>query len=85
MLIDYYTSTWYGLRNHTSVISSITEYVDTTVTNYETITTIKNATYLTTFQVGYDAMTSRNAYSGAPWTFSSMINETTATVYGQAV
>ena len=35
----------------TSIVSTITQYQDTAVTNYETRTTVKNTTYATTIEV----------------------------------
>ncbi|KAL8782886.1 MAG: hypothetical protein Q9195_009542, partial [Heterodermia aff. obscurata] len=83
--LDYYTSTWYGPRKVTTVISSITEYIDTTITNYETTTTIKNETYLSSSQVAYDGIPEYNANPNAPYTMSSMINATATTLYGKTL
>lgn len=69
----------------TTVISSITEYVDTTVTNYKTLTTISNATYLSTSQVAYNGIPEYNINTNAPWTSSSMLNGTATNIYGQTV
>lgn len=69
----------------TTVISSITEYYDTTITNYKTTTTIKNETYLSSSQVAYDGIPEYNANTYAPYTMSSMINATATTIYGKAL
>ncbi|CAF9939061.1 MAG: hypothetical protein HETSPECPRED_001469 [Heterodermia speciosa] len=82
---NYYTSTWYGPRKVTTIISSVTEYYDTTITNYETTTTIKNETYLSSSQVAYDGIPEYNANTYAPYTMSSMINVTATSIYGQAL
>lgn len=35
----------------TSIVSTVTQYQDTAITNYETKTTVKNTTYATTIEV----------------------------------
>ena len=82
---SYYTSTWYGMRKVTSVVTHVTEYVDTTITNYETTTTVKNTTYYSTSQVAYDGIPAQNMNSNGPYTSSSMLNGTATEFFGQAM
>ena len=83
--LDEYTTTWYGMRLVTSLITSVTEYVDTTITNYETTTTIKNTTFLSSSQVAYDGIPTANSASYTPWTVDTMLNVTATEYAGHAV
>ena len=73
------------MRKVTSVVTHVTEYVDTTITNYETTTTVKNTTYYSTSQVAYDGIPEQNMNSNGPFTSSSMLNGTATEFFGQAM
>ncbi|KAL9015021.1 MAG: hypothetical protein Q9173_000353, partial [Seirophora scorigena] len=45
------TTTWHGLRNVVSLLTAVTQYKDTAITNYYNTTTLINTTYVTSFDV----------------------------------
>lgn len=84
MFADYYTTTWYGPRKVTSVVSTVTQYKDTAITNYETKTTVKNATFTTTFEVAEDWVFASNAAAG-PATATTRIDASTISINDRIV
>ncbi|KAL9020190.1 MAG: hypothetical protein Q9185_002560 [Variospora sp. 1 TL-2023] len=51
ILLEYSTTTWHGLRDVVSVVTAVTQYRDTAVTNYHNTTTRINTTFVTSFDL----------------------------------
>lgn len=49
--LEFSTTTWHGLRNVVSLLTAVTQYKDTAITNYHNTTTLINTTYVTSFDV----------------------------------
>ncbi|KAG6999238.1 hypothetical protein G7Y79_00036g071940 [Physcia stellaris] len=81
---NQYTSTFYGLRRITSVVAFKTQYEDTIITRYATSTTIKNTTYLSTYQNAKDGVYASNGLVG-PQLAETLINGTITTFHRTAI
>jgi hypothetical protein len=67
------------------MITSLTKYVDTVVTNYETTIKASNRTYITSTDIGTYGIAPRNYASWFPATRVAELNGTATTLYGQAM
>ncbi len=67
------------------MITSLTKYVDTVVTNYETTIKASNRTYITSTDIGKYGIAPRNYASRFPATRVAELNGTATTLYGQAM
>lgn len=82
---DYSTSTWYGLRNVTSFITSITHFIDTAVTNTYTTTTAINATYEKSWDIAAPQIPARNKAGSDQSTSVAELNGTAVVTGGVTV
>ncbi len=68
------------------MITSLTKYVDTVVTNYETTIKASNRTYIiTSTDIGKYGIAPKNYASRFPATRVAELNGTATTLYGQAM
>lgn len=66
------------------MVSTVTQYQDTAVTNYETKTTVKNTTYATTIEVAENWVYASNAAPG-PTLAATKINATQTSINDRVV
>ncbi|KAL8711177.1 MAG: hypothetical protein Q9220_004322 [cf. Caloplaca sp. 1 TL-2023] len=76
---DYATTTWYGPRNVTSLVTSITQFVDTAVTNYHNTTFVANTSYLSSYDLASARIPVLNLASGRQTTAVTELNGTAVT------
>ncbi|KAI4192992.1 MAG: hypothetical protein LQ348_003005 [Seirophora lacunosa] len=79
------TKTWYGLRNITTLVTSITQFVDTTVTNYYTTSTLSNTSYVTSWDLAAPQIPLWNGAAGSQTATEIKINGTATVVGGVTV
>ncbi|KAL8946001.1 MAG: hypothetical protein Q9222_007542 [Ikaeria aurantiellina] len=83
--LSYDTTTWYGLRNVTSLVTSITQFVDTAVTNYHNTTFVANTSYLSSYDVASAEIPVRNHASGRQTVVVTEVNGTAVTTAATTV
>ncbi|KAI4190766.1 MAG: hypothetical protein LQ346_004855 [Caloplaca aetnensis] len=61
----YSTTTWYGVRDVVSLVTAITTYLDTTITNVDSTRAFVKTAFVTSFNIGLDPIPATKLYHQA--------------------